>query len=227
MSDRQQSEQPGFLARLEPDENAALRATARRRQYPKGTTLFNEGESSDRVVIVIEGRVKISYFTDEGKEVVLAIRGPNEILGEFSAIDGEPRSATATAMEPTEALVLGAEDFRTYLEQSPKASFALLQMLVSRVRDADHKRIEFAAYDSVGRVARRLVELAERFGEQVEGGGVRIDLPLSQDELAGWTGSSREAVSKALQHLRSRGWIETGRRTITVTDVDALRKRAT
>jgi CRP-like cAMP-binding protein len=98
-------------------------------------------------------------------------------------------------------------------------------MLSSRLRDADEKRVEFAAYDSVGRVARRLVEMAGRFGDP-EGLGVRITLPLTQEELAGWTGSSREAVSKALQALRDRGLIETKRRAVTVLDLEGLTRRA-
>jgi len=101
----------------------------------------------------------------------------------------------------------------------------LLQVLSRKLRDADRKRIEFGAYDTVGRVCKRLVELAERFGEE-RGASVRIALPLSQQELAGWTGSSREAVSKALHQLRARGYIETARRGITVLDLAAIRRRA-
>jgi CRP-like cAMP-binding protein len=98
-------------------------------------------------------------------------------------------------------------------------------MLSSRLRDADEKRIEFSAYDSVGRVARRLVEMAARFGDPQDQ-GLRITLPLSQEELAGWTGSSREAVSKALQSLRSKGLIETERRAVTILDLPRLASRA-
>ena len=98
-------------------------------------------------------------------------------------------------------------------------------MISKRLRDADRKRAEFAAYDTVGRVASRLLELADRFGESQEN-GIRISLPLTQEELAGWTGSSREAVSKALSSLRSLGCIETKRRGITILDIGRLRKRA-
>lgn len=100
-----------------------------------------------------------------------------------------------------------------------------MRMLGRRLRDADRKRGEFTAQDSMGRVAARIVELAERFGESSET-GVHIDLPISQEELAGWTGCSREAVSKALQAMRGLGWIETQRRSITALDIEALRRRA-
>lgn len=221
------TESPGrrFLELLPPEDVADLRERGRRRTFPKGSTLFNEGESSDRVVVVLEGRVKISYFTEDGKEVVLAVRGAGEILGDMSAIDGRPRSATGTTLEQTECIVMTIEDFKGFLASSPSAGLSYVELLVDRLRDADLKRIEFSAYDSAGRLARRLLELAERFGERTDT-GLRINLPLSQEELAGWTGSSREAVAKALQTFRTRGWIETGRRSITILNEEELSRRA-
>ncbi|HEU4480673.1 MAG TPA: Crp/Fnr family transcriptional regulator [Actinomycetota bacterium] len=129
-------------------------------------------------------------------------------------------------MDKVEALILTVGSFRRFLQEHPRVSLLLLETLARRLRDADVKRVEFTAYDTVGRVARRLVELAERFGES-GGEGVKITLPLSQEELAGWSGCSREAASKALQILRGRGWVETHRRGITVIDMEALRRRAT
>jgi CRP-like cAMP-binding protein len=97
--------------------------------------------------------------------------------------------------------------------------------VIAKLRDADRKRIEFGAHDTTGRVAARLVEMAERFGQPVDD-GMKIGLPFSQDELAGWTGASREAVSKALGVLRSAGEIRTGRMTVVVRDLEALRRRS-
>lgn len=211
---------------LGDEESAALVALGRKRRYPRGTTLFTEGDTSDRVLLLTDGRVKISSFTDEGREVVLAVRGPGDLVGDMSAIDRGPRLASAYALEDVEAAVVGVSDFLHFLESHPRASLALLQMFVARQRDADQKRIEYLAQDTVGRVASRLVELADRYGAE-DAGSVKIDLPLSQEELAGWIGASREAVSKALQALRGRHWIETHRRGITVLDLDALRRRAT
>ena len=196
------------------------------RRYRKGSILFHEGDAPESVIVVRSGRVKVSSFTNDGKEVVLAVREPGELLGELSAIDGEPRSATATAMESVEAAWVPAGVFRSFLAGRPGAAFALLEMMSGKLRDADRKRVEFGAYDTTGRVARRLVEMADRFGETT-GDGVRITLPLSQQELAGWTGASREAVSKSLHQLRARGFIETARRGITVLDLVGLRRRAT
>jgi CRP-like cAMP-binding protein len=215
----------GFVAALEPSDLEALTAWGRARRFRRGAMLFREGEGAEHVLIVRAGRVKVSSFTADGKEVLLAVRGPGELLGELSAIDGEPRSATASALEQVDVLSVPAEDFRAFLEMRPRVTVSLMQMLSRKLRDADRKRIEFGAHDTVGRVCHRLVELAERFGEE-SSRGVRITLPLSQQELAGWTGASREAVSKALHQLRSRGYIETARRGITVLDMSALRRRA-
>jgi CRP-like cAMP-binding protein len=214
-----------FLSHLEPVERDALSDHKRKRRFNRSTTLMNAGTLSNSVVVILEGRVKLSFFTDEGHEVVLGIRGPGDLLGELSALDGRPHSATATALEPVEAMIVATPDFHAFLLDHPRVSLMLLRMLTARLRDADEKRIEFAAYDSVGRVARRLVEMADRFGDQQDD-GLLITLPLSQEELAGWTGSSREAVSKALQALRARGLIDTKRRAVTILDLPGLERRA-
>ncbi|HWH43473.1 MAG TPA: Crp/Fnr family transcriptional regulator [Thermoleophilaceae bacterium] len=214
-----------FLDGLTEAERAALEREGVPRRFARGTALFHERQPSDKVVILRDGRVKLTCVTEEGREILLAVRGPGDLLGELSAIDGEPRSATAQALEAVDALVISREAFTGFLESNPRVAVVIMQMLARRLRDADRKRVEFAAQDSVGRVAARLVELVERFGEDAGDGAVRITLPLSQDELAGWVGASREAVSKALQALRGLGWIETHRRGVTVLDVDALRRR--
>lgn len=216
----------GYLARLRSEEVDSLLAAGHKRRFARGATLFNEGETSDRIVLLLDGRVKVSSFTEDGKEVVLGIRDPGDLLGEFSAIDGQPRSATVTALERVEGLVLDIVTFKAWLGRHSHASLALLELVLARLRDADRKRAEFSAYDTVGRVARRLVELAERFGSPSEH-GVEIRLPLSQDELAAWTGASRVGVSQALKSMRERGWIDTGRRAITIRDPQALARRAT
>ncbi|MFN2464688.1 MAG: Crp/Fnr family transcriptional regulator [Candidatus Dormibacteria bacterium] len=214
----------GFLGGLTESERDGLLERGRRRRYSKGDTLFHEGDASDWVAVLLKGRAKISYDSEAGTEVVLGVRDPGELLGELSALDGAPRSATVTAMEPVEALVLTAGAFRMYLESYPRLALQLIQSLMSRLRDADVKRVEFGTYDSVGRVARRLVELAERFG-RAGPDGVVIELPITQQELAGWTGTSRESVAKALHALRRLEWVDTGRRQFVIRDLDALRRR--
>ena len=215
----------GFLGALTADQASSLRARAIPRRFRKGQALFHEGGNSDRVVALLRGRVKVSTMTDEGREIVLAFRGPGDLLGELSVIDGQARSASAEAIESVEALAIAPPDFRAFLTENPEVALMLLETVSRRLRDADRKRVEYGAHDTVGRVAARLLELAERYGEP-DSRGIRIALPLSQEELAGWTGASREAVSRALQTLRAAGWVVTERRRITVCDLEALRHRS-
>jgi CRP-like cAMP-binding protein len=242
--------EPGsFLAELTPEERGDLEARGRVRDFARGDTLFVEGDRSSWVAVLLSGRVKAFSYREHGGEALLAVRGPGALLGEVAAIDGLPRSATVAALEPARALAVTAEEFMAFLQAHGRVSIIIMRMLCQRWRDADRKRVEFGMFDATGRVAQRLVELAERFGQPYEGragaagraggpggpggssggpGGqsVRITLNLSQEELAGWVGASREAVSKALRTLRRHGWIETGRRRLIVHDLQALRRHA-
>lgn len=216
---------PGsFLDAIDEAGRSALASSARKRHYRKGDSLLNEGSRSERVMVLLKGRAKVVRVTEQGKEALLALRGPGDLLGEMSAFDGQPHSASATALEDCEVLALTTEQFTSFLEAHPTAALILLSMLTHRLRDADEKRTDFLAYDAESRVARGLVELAERFGEPL-GSGIRIRVALSQEDLGAWLSASRESVSKALQTMRSKGWIETHRREITVFDLDALRRR--
>ena len=219
------SPEPGsFLAELAPAERAELLNRGYDRHWAPGATLFHEGDTSTWVAVLLSGRVKACSDGVNGGEVVLAIRGAGALLGEISAIDTHPRSATVRAMEPVKARILQAEEFTAFLQEYPRVGLQLMRMICERWRDSDRKRIEFGMLDTTSRVAQRLVELAERYGEP-DANAVRIDISLTQEELAGWVGSSREAVSKALRSLRSRGWIETGRRTVVIHDLPSLRRR--
>lgn len=214
-----------FLDALSQEQVDALRAIGRTRRYASGERLFHEREPGDAVLVLQSGRVKLSSITDGGREALLGIREPGELIGEMSAIDEAPRSATATAMEPVEVLALSSRAFTAYLERTPGVALILVRVLNRRLRDADRKRTEFLAQDTVGRVCSRLVELADRFG-QSGADGTHIDLAITQEDLAGWTGSSREAAIRALRTLRELGWIETRRRGVTLIDVEMLRQRA-
>jgi CRP-like cAMP-binding protein len=214
-----------FLDALSQEQVEALRAIGRTRRYASGERLFLEREPGDAVLVLQSGRVKLSSITDGGREALLGIREPGELIGEMSAIDEVPRSATATALEPVEVLALSSRAFTAYLERTPGVALVLVRVLNRRLRDADRKRTEFLAQDTVGRVSSRLVELADRFG-QTGDDGTHIDLAITQEDLAGWTGSSREAVIRALRTLRELGWIETRRRGVTLLDVEMLRQRS-
>jgi CRP-like cAMP-binding protein len=210
---------------LTPEDAAELRAQAARRRYRAGQALMHEGQIGEELMILIVGRVKVTCTTAEGKEIVLAFRQPGDLVGELAVLDDRPRSSSVVALEPAEALVLAGSRFRNVVEARPRIALELLRLVSRRFRDADRMRIEFAASQTLTRVAIRIVELADRYGDP-DAGGVVIDLPISQEELAGWTGSSREAVAKALHSLREMGLIATDRRRITVSDLEGLRRQA-
>ena len=193
--------------------------------FRAGTAIFREGEFSGRVILIARGHVKVVSTTPKGREVVLAIRGPGELLGEFSAVDRLPHSATCVAMEAVDALVVSARDFRRFLDTVPGAGLRLLETVTTRLRDADRKRVEFGSQDALGRVAARLVELVKDHGRRAEG-KVMIELAFSQGDLAAWIGASRESVVKALAVMRLNGWIETGRRRLVILDLAAIEERA-
>ncbi len=242
--------EPGsFYAELTPEERRDLESRGRYRDLERGEVLFREGEWSTWVAVLLAGRVKAYSDRLDGGEALLDVRGPGALLGELAAIDGLPRSATVATMEPARVLAVTAEEFMAFLGAHGRVSVLIMKMLCRRWREADRRRVEFGMFDATGRVAQRLVELAERFGVPYEEGGrrgpagktpngprkpsdkedgnsVRITLHLSQEELAGWVGASREAVSKALGTLRRYGWIETGRRRVIVHDLQALKRHA-
>lgn len=193
-------------------------------QLHRGQALFTEGDLADRVFIIEHGWVMISSIAPGGREIVLGLRGPGDVIGDLSVLDGAPRSATAVAVGDVEATVSPGSALTRALTDAATA-MELLRILAVRLRDADRKRLEFAALDTLGRVAWRLQELGERFGEETPE-GVEVELPVSQEQLASWCGASREATVKALAALRSLGCIATGRRSVVIRDAEALRRHA-
>ena len=204
---------------------AALREEGMSRSYRRGEALFSEGDVADRVFLIERGWVTLRIATPAGGEVILGLWGPGDVIGELSALDGEPRTATALAVDEVAAVVAPAGAMRALLERQPELAGELLRLLAGRLRDSNRQRLEFAMLDCLGRVARRLLELAERFGEPGPD-GIRIELPLSQEHLASWCGCSREATVKALRTLREVAGVTTGRRVVTLGDPELLHRHA-
>ncbi len=214
-----------FLRQLSSEEADALLALVRRRKVPRNDSILRAGAAGDEVVLVLEGRVKLIAYGADRREVVLGLRGPGELIGEMAALGSQRRSADAIAVDDVEIGLLAAEQLLGFLRAHPDGAIVLIRMLVSRLGEATRDVVDLATRDSVGRVAKRLVELAAEHGSPV-GGGTRIELSLTQDELARWTGATRETVSRALRLLRQLGWVSTDHRSITVLDAEALRERA-
>ena len=218
-------QQVPFLRQLGAADADALLQRMRRRVASKSSPILRAGAAGEEVIVVLEGRVKLIAAGAGGREVVLAIRGSGELIGEMAVLGGIRRTATVMAVDDVVVGALSGEEFRAFLTEHPDVGLILIRMLVRRLAEADRDRIDLATHDSIGRVAKRLLELAEEHGVPAAGGR-RIDLSLSQDELASWAGATRETVSRALRLMRTLGWIATDRRAITVLDPAAMRKRA-
>jgi CRP-like cAMP-binding protein len=217
---------PGtFLSLLNASERSALSALGTHREFPRDAALMYAGEPDERVMILETGRVKVTRVDPSGHETLLSILDPGDIIGELALIDEGTRLASVMALEPVRAFVVASSVFRKWLETTPRVAVALLEVVGERLRDTTMKRAQFSSSDTVGRVAARLVELAERYGTSSDE-GVEIELALSQEELAAWTGASHAGLAKALQTLRELGWIETHRRRIVVRNLEAIRGRA-
>jgi CRP/FNR family transcriptional regulator, cyclic AMP receptor protein len=218
-------EASGFIGVLSGRDRDALAAIGHQRRYRKGAVILLEGDHSNHVLLLREGRVKVTSTTPDGRELLLAVRGPGEFIGELAALagEGEPRSATVTAMDPLVAQVIFTAEFLDYFERNPRALLALTRTIIRRLSDADRRRIEYGSYDARGRIARVLVEIAEQHGKPGEA-GIEIGLALSQEELAGLVAASRESVARSLTTLRRRGLLTTGRRSIVILDLEGLRR---
>lgn len=214
-----------FLGQLPPSAIATLEARGRRRAYPKGATLFYEGDDGHDVVAVVAGLVKVSIVAESGREVILDVLGPGALLGELSAIDAGPRSATAVALHAVDAIVLTHDRFEVLMQEEPMLPAALLNVVAARLRDASRRQFEFGTADALGRLCASLAELDERYGRD-DAGTRLLELPFAQGELAAHAGLSREAVVKSLAALRNLEWLTVDRRTVRIVDLGALRARA-
>jgi CRP-like cAMP-binding protein len=215
-----------FMESLPESERVALLAGNPRREWQRGDALVRAGDRADSAIVLLEGLVKIHESGRDGAEVVLALVGPGDLLGEITAVRDAARTATASALEPVRGAVLPGRVLRSFLSEHPQATLALLDLALRRLQNADAGRIEFATSETLGRVASRLIELAERFGEAGADGSVDVGMPINQEELASWSASSRESTARALRTLRELGVIETHRLRLTVLDLERLRTHA-
>jgi len=207
-----------FLLRHVPaDDLKKLGAYAQVRGFRAGETIFLKGDAAASMMVVIEGRVRISANSPDGKEVTLNVINPGEVFGEIALIDGDHRAADAVAAEATKLLVLKRSDFLPYLENKPGVALDLLKMLCQRIRVTSEQLEDFSFLDLRHRLAKRLLHLADLHGEAAEEGTV-IGVHLTQSELGAMTGTTREAVNKQLRIWEDEGVIKLGRASVTVLD---------
>jgi CRP/FNR family transcriptional regulator, cyclic AMP receptor protein len=215
----------GFLASLTEAERTGLEATGRRRDFPAGQILFTEGDDGHEVFVLLGGQVKVVTTAPSGRDVILDVMDEDSLLGELSAIDGNPRSATAIALTPVTVLCVSTEDFLAFLEHNGPAATALLRLVAARLRRSSQRQLEFGTSDALGRLCTCLLTMLDRYGTG-EIAHRRVTMPLAQHEIAAMTGLSREAVVKGLRAMRSLDWIDTQAREVMILDEEAMRARA-
>jgi CRP-like cAMP-binding protein len=222
-----QPQPPGrFWNDLDETERTALRDAARPFTYSAGMHLCYEGDPSDHIIIIENGWAKVTSTTEDGHEVMHAIRGPGDLVGESAVLGHRPRSATITALGALRALLVSATRFTTFLDEHPRVWRMVSGALVRRTDD-DVRRVRAqASADGGQRLALLLMDLAEQYGTPAPSGGIVIQPSLSQQELASWVDSSRETVARALKVWRARGLVNTSRRKITVLRPAGLRAYA-
>lgn len=217
----------GFWNDLREEQRDRLRRAGHRRTFwPRAEPLCFEGDLSTDVVIIMSGWAKVMSDTGAGQEIVFAVRGPGEIVGEISALFGRPRSATVRPLVRVEAIAVAAGRFRAFLEEDPLAWRSLTGTLVSRIDELGHRLRMQAEADSARRLAHLLHHLATlsgRYQRTGPDGAIEILPPLSQLELGRWMDASRETAARGFRELRDRGLVSTARKKITVLDPERLR----
>jgi CRP/FNR family transcriptional regulator, cyclic AMP receptor protein len=215
----------GLFDALTEKQLAAVAEEAHTKRFAKGETLFREGDEADSFLILTEGSVKVFVTSDRGHEMVLATIRPPESLGEVSLLDGGPRSASASALEPVTALVFARSTLLGLVERERSVADAILRSAGGLLRRLTGRAADLVFLDLEGRVAKVLVEMAARRGEPRDDGGVALDLGLTQADLAAMVGGSRQSVNHILHQLEDLGYLRVHGREVVIVNEDALRRR--
>ena len=217
--------QAPLFSALDDEAAAALRVSMADTRLRRGDVLFHEGDEGDKLYVVIEGKVKLGRTSSDGRENLLAILGPGQMFGELSLFDPGPRSATVTAVTDATFSSLSHEDLLRWLDGRPGVARGLLTQLAGRLRKANDVVADLVFSDVPGRVAKALLDLADRFGRSADD-GIHVHHDLTQEELAQLVGASRETVNKALADFVSRGWMRLEPRSVVIMDIERLSRRA-
>jgi CRP/FNR family transcriptional regulator, cyclic AMP receptor protein len=208
------------------DESArALRRQMTEVKLSRGEHLFLEGDQGGSLYVVLDGKIKLTRAATDGRENLWQVLGPGEMFGELSLFDPRPRTSTASAVTDATVAALGHDALRPWLLERPEVSMHMLQALARRLRRANDVTADLVFTDVPGRVAKNLLDLADRFGEQ-DSDGLHVHHDLTQEELAQLVGASRETVNKALADFAARGWLQISARSVLILDPERLRRRA-
>jgi CRP/FNR family transcriptional regulator, cyclic AMP receptor protein len=209
----------GFWTLLSPAEQAVLNSIGRNSVFPPGATMCYEGEPTTHIFILVTGWVKVFAVTSDGRELMLALRGQGDIIGEVAGATTGHRNATIKAVDTVQALICRYDRFGTFLDSYPGADRVYRQVMTLRWNDAATTLRSRALTTGAQRLALLLLDLTARYGGVANG-----TMPLSQEEVASLAGTSRATVTRAFGNWRRRGLIRTAPRRITIVDIEGLRK---
>lgn len=211
-----------IFAGLPEEDVRAMLALARRSTYRRGEVVFHRHDPADAMHLVTKGRFDVRIATALGDEVALAIWGPGDIFGELAVLTDGNRTATVTALEPGETLVVRGSELRRLAHRHPSLDEVLVRVLAERVAFLSERLVEAYTVDAETRVARRVLELARVYG----GGAAPVVIPLIQDELAALAGTSRATVNRVLRDAERRGLVELGRGRTILLDPEGMGRLA-
>lgn len=194
---------PIFQA-LGDDKLLPLARVSSLRSVPRHSVVLREGDHTDNVYFVLTGSFKVLVSDEDGREVILSMMGPGDFFGEMGVIDDHPRSATVQAAQSSQLVVIAKPDFHRCLANSFDVSLYIMRSLVQRLRAADRQIESLALLDVYGRVARLLLDMAERTAD----GRLAVPQKLSRQDIAKMIGASREMVSRVMKDLQSRGLVQ-------------------
>jgi CRP/FNR family transcriptional regulator, cyclic AMP receptor protein len=200
------------------DAVAAVAATSATRRLRRHDVVFEEGDAANELFVVQDGRIAIANKSVDGRESVVALMEPGDVFGEFPLFDGLGRSAEARALEDSTIVAVAYQDVRRMFDDDPTLLWRVVELLATRLRTTDEALADSVFLDVPGRTAKRLLELA--------GAGDEFQLPVTQEELAGMVGASRERVNKAISAFVRLGWLEQRERRYRIVDREQLSRRS-
>ena len=208
-----------LLSVLSDDERRSVLAAARRRRFARGDTLFHEGDPGDSMHLLEKGRVALRVTTPLGDTATLNVLGPGDYFGELAIVSPAPRNSTVVALEPVETLSLHRDQLNALRAKHPDLDRMLLDAVVGEVRRLSRQLLEALYVPTEKRVLRRLVDLMRLYGSE---GQAPVTIPLTQEDIAALTGSTRPTVNQALRKFERRGWLALTRGRVELTDAAAL-----
>jgi CRP-like cAMP-binding protein len=210
-----------LFAGIPGEDVRAVLALARRSTYRRGEVVFHRHDPADAVHLVVKGRFDVRITTPLGDVVALGIRGPGDTFGELAVVTGAERTATVTALEAAETLVLRGSELRRLAREHSSVDEVLVRLLAEHVAFLSERLVESYTVDAETRVARRVLELA-----RVYGGSPPVVIPLIQEDLAALAGASRATVNRVLRDAEAKGIVETGRGRTVLLDPDGMSRLA-